>query len=97
MDFEDLNPGLQGGVGELDLSIDSARPQKGRVQNIDSIGSHNDLDGLSGLEPIELIQKLEHCPLDFGIALLAVHSGPTDGIHLVDKENCVNERSVLFC
>ena len=37
----------------------------------DSIGGHDDLDILCRLEPIKLVQQLQHCPLDFRVTTSA--------------------------
>ena len=52
MDFQDLDSRVEGGVGELYLSVDSSGSQQSRVEDVDSVGSHDDLDSLGGLESV---------------------------------------------
>ena len=49
---------------ELDLTINTAWPNQGRVQRLDSIGRHDDLDVTPLIETIKLVEQLEHGPLD---------------------------------
>ena len=42
-DLHDDDPALLVGVGELDLPVDSTRPEQGGVEYINSVGDHNDL------------------------------------------------------
>ena len=50
---------------ELYFSVDSSWSKEGRIQDINSVGSHDDLDGLSRLEAVELVEQLEHSSLHF--------------------------------
>jgi hypothetical protein len=45
---------------ELDLAVDTARSQQGRVKDVDAVGGHDDLDVLSGLKAIELKSRLRN-------------------------------------
>ncbi len=56
---------------KFNLAVDAAGAQKRRVEDVDSIGRHNDLNVLRGLEAVELIEKLQHGTLDFGVAAAA--------------------------
>ena len=40
------------GRGELDFSIYTARPEERGVENVESIGGHDDLDVLRGFEAV---------------------------------------------
>lgn len=55
VNFQNLHSRIQGRVGELDFSIYTARTQKSHVQDINTVGSHDDLDGLSRFKPVELV------------------------------------------
>ena len=85
MDFQDLDSRVEGGVGELYLSVDSAGSQQSRVEDVDSVGSHDDLDSLGGLEPVQLIEKLKHSPLHLGISPLSLHPRAPDRIDLINE------------
>lgn len=65
MDFQDLNSRFNLWIWKLDFTVDTARTQKSGIQNIDSVGRHDDLDSLGSLETIKLIQQLQHSPLHF--------------------------------
>ena len=65
---ENIGSGLDAGRGELDLSVDTSWAQEGRVENVETIGGHDDLDVLRGFETIELVKQLKHSSLDFGIS-----------------------------
>ena len=43
MNIEDPALGLLVREGELDLAVDSSRPNEGRVKGLDTIGGHNNL------------------------------------------------------
>jgi len=45
---------------ELDLAVDTARSQQGRVKDVDAVGGHDDLDVLGGLKAIELKSRLRN-------------------------------------
>ena len=49
---------------EFNFTIDTSRSKKGRVKNIDSVGRHDNFDGLGGFESVKLIQQLEHSTLN---------------------------------
>ena len=52
---------------ELNLSVNSARSEQGVVKDIYSVSCHDDLDVLSGLKTVKLVQQLQHCPLNFTV------------------------------
>ena len=43
MDLEDVAAGLLVGRGELDLAVDAARADEGRVERLDLVGGEDDL------------------------------------------------------
>lgn len=87
MDLQNFDSGLDFWVRELNFTIYSAWTQQGRVQDVDSVCGHDDLDCLRCLEPVQLIQQLKHSSLDLRVTPLALHSGSTNRIHLVDKDD----------
>ena len=52
-------------MGELYFSVNSAWPEQSRVKDIDSVSSHNNLDGLCRFETVELVEQLKHGSLYF--------------------------------
>jgi hypothetical protein len=50
--FQYFDSGLDFGVGELDLAVYSAWSLESLVEDIDSVGSHDDFDGLGALETV---------------------------------------------
>ncbi|KAI6756744.1 hypothetical protein HG530_011342 [Fusarium avenaceum] len=68
VDAENIGSGLDAGWGELDLSVDTSWSQERRVENIETVGGHNDLDVLGGFETIKLVQQLKHGSLHFRIS-----------------------------
>merc|ERR1711988_1922335 len=68
VDLEDIETGLLTRVGELDLAVDTAGTEEGRVEDVDSVGGHEDLDVLCRLKSIELVQQLQHGALHFTVS-----------------------------
>ena len=56
MNAQDIRSSLHGRRGELDLAVNPPRTQQSRVQDIEAIRRHDDLDVLRTLEPVELIE-----------------------------------------
>ena len=65
MDLEDLALSLLIWKRELDLAIDTSRPDQRWVQRFHLVGRHDDFDIASGVETIELVEELEHRALNF--------------------------------
>ena len=68
MDLHDVDPALLVGVWELDLPVDSTGPEQGGVEDVNSVGGHDDLDVGGRLESVELVEELEHGSLDLGVS-----------------------------
>ena len=79
---------------ELNLSVDTAGTKKRIVKDIDSVSGHDNLDLGRLFETIQLVEKLEHCPLYFRITSGALHTRPTDGVDLIHEDD---RRGVLPC
>jgi hypothetical protein len=80
---------------ELDLAVDTSGPDERRVERLDPVRGHDDLDVAAGVEPVQLVQQLEHGPLDLALATRCrVVPLGTDGVDLVDEHN---RRRVLLC
>jgi hypothetical protein len=52
------------------------------------IGSHDDFDVSPGVESVQLIDQLQHCPLHFIVSAFAiVETGSADSIDFVEKDD----------
>lgn len=80
---------------ELDLAIDSAGADQGRVESLNAIGGHDHLDVATRVKTVELVQQLQHGSLDLafaagvGVVSLCAHS-----VDFVDEND---GRCVFFC
>lgn len=94
MQPEDVHLGLLVWHRELDLSIDPSWSDQRRVEALDPVCGHNDLDVVSGVEAIELIKQLQKRPLNLPFtARRRVVSLRADRVDLVDEDDA---RRVLF-
>lgn len=66
------NAHLQVGQAELDLPVQTSRSHQGRVQCVRSVGGHQHLDVASRVEAIELVDELQHSPLDLIVSTSTV-------------------------
>lgn len=57
---------------ELDLPIQTSGPHQGRVQRVRPVGGHQHFDVASRVETIQLIDELQHGPLDLVVSTGAV-------------------------
>mmetsp|Transcript_22528 Transcript_22528/g.72949 ORF Transcript_22528/g.72949 Transcript_22528/m.72949 type:complete len:408 (-) Transcript_22528:387-1610(-) len=80
VDLEDPSLGLLVRQWELDLPVDTPGTDHGRVQRIDAVGGHDDLDFAAVVETVELIQQFKHRTLNLllttarGVVPLGCHS-----------------------
>lgn len=63
---------LQVRQAELDLPVQTAGPHEGRVQGVRSVGGHQHLDVASWVEAVQLVNELQHGPLDLVVSAGAV-------------------------
>ena len=87
MDFQNVQTGILVGVRELDLAVDTARPEKGVVENVDSVCCHDDFDVLSGLESIKLVEQLEHSSLHLRVTPASFDSAASDGVNYIHEDD----------
>ena len=59
MDLEDVAAGLLVGRGELDLAVDAARADEGRVERLDLVGGEDDLPYKEGARTWEKVREGE--------------------------------------
>mmetsp|Transcript_6940 Transcript_6940/g.14375 ORF Transcript_6940/g.14375 Transcript_6940/m.14375 type:complete len:206 (+) Transcript_6940:4108-4725(+) len=88
MDLKNPGPGCFIGDGKLDLAIDSSGSEKGRVENVNSVGCGNDLDSVIRGESVKLIEQFEHGSLNFTITTLVGSKslGP-NGIQFINEND----------
>uniref|UniRef100_A0A0E9WIL2 Uncharacterized protein n=1 Tax=Anguilla anguilla TaxID=7936 RepID=A0A0E9WIL2_ANGAN len=67
VDLEDPPLGLLIWQGELNLPVDSSGSDKGGVQGLDPVRGHDDLDVASRVEAVQLVEQLQHGPLDLAL------------------------------
>lgn len=63
---------LQVRQAELDLAVQTARSHEGRVQGVRSVGGHQHLDVTTRVEAVQLVDELQHRPLDLVVSTGAV-------------------------
>ena len=52
------------GVLEENLSVNTTRTDKGRVERLDLVGGHDDLDISTIIETVQLVKQLQHSSLN---------------------------------
>lgn len=52
------------GVLEENLSVNTTRTDKGRVERLDLVGGHDDLDVSTIIETVQLVKQLQHSSLN---------------------------------
>jgi hypothetical protein len=55
-------------VLEEDLSVDTTRTDQSRVESVDLVGSHDDLDVTAVVEAVQLVEQLQHSSLNFALS-----------------------------
>jgi hypothetical protein len=87
VDLEDVRAPLQVGQPELHLPVETAGPHQGGVESVGPVGRHQHLDVAAGVEPVQLVNQLQHGALHLVVAAGAVvETRPADGIDLVEKD-----------
>jgi len=87
VDLEDLRAALRVGQAELDLAVEPAGPQQGGVERVGPVGRHQDLDVAPRVEPVELVDDLQHGALHLVVAARAVvEARAADRVDLVEKD-----------
>ena len=88
MDSEYSPLGLLIREGKFDFPINSTRSDESRVECLDPIGGHDDLDVTPGVEAIKLVEKLQHCPLDLPLTpAVALVPLSADSVNLINEDN----------
>mmetsp|Transcript_62077 Transcript_62077/g.173336 ORF Transcript_62077/g.173336 Transcript_62077/m.173336 type:complete len:390 (+) Transcript_62077:291-1460(+) len=97
MDSQNLGPCLFVWMRQFNLSIQSPTSQQSGIQDIGTICGSNDLDHFVTGETIQLTEKFQHGTLDFTIAaLISTESFCTNGIDLINKEDCARRHALLY-
>ena len=55
-------------VLEENLSVNTTRADQGRVESVDLVGSHDDLDVTAVVETVQLVEQLQHSSLNFALS-----------------------------
>lgn len=63
---------LQVRQAKLDLAVQTAWSHEGRVQGVWPVGGHQHLDVATRVEAVQLVDELQHCPLDLIVTAGAV-------------------------
>ena len=77
------------GNGNSIFPVDSPRAQQRRVQTLDSIGCHDDFHVASIVETVQLIQQLQHGPLNLLLAA-AFAIVPLDPTASISSKNTID-------
>lgn len=72
MSRKHISAHLQVGQAELDLPVQTSGPHQGRVQGVWSVGGHQYFDVASRVEAVQLVDELQHSPLDLIVSTGAV-------------------------
>ena len=73
---------------ELDLPVNPSRPDESGVEGLDPVGGHDDLHITSGVEAVQLVEELQHCPLDLPLApAVALVPLSAHSVDLVDEDD----------
>ena len=67
--LEDIAFGLDVWDWELDLSVITTWSNRSRVQGLDLIRGHDDLDAPTYVKPVELVEELKHCSFNFALTI----------------------------
>mmetsp|Transcript_25046 Transcript_25046/g.79035 ORF Transcript_25046/g.79035 Transcript_25046/m.79035 type:complete len:206 (+) Transcript_25046:707-1324(+) len=89
-----MAPGLLIRGRKLDFPIDPAGANERRVERLNLVGRHDDLDVHMRIEAIKLVEEFEHCPLD--LALSARRRVVPFGAHCINFVDEDNRRRLLL-
>merc|ERR1719376_717532 len=65
VDAQDIQASLFIGGGKLNFPVNSSGSEESGIQNINTIRRHDHLNVLMSFETVQLVQKFQHCPLNF--------------------------------
>ena len=95
VDPQDLGAALLVRQRELDLAIEPAGAQQGRVQHVDPVRGRQDLDPVVRREAVHLVEQLQHRPLHLPVpGLFRVEALGAHRVELVDEDD---RRRLLLC
>merc|ERR1719376_1942173 len=89
VDAQDVQASLFIGGGKFNFPVNSSGSEESRIQNINTIRRHDHLNVLMSLKTVELVQKFQHRPLNFGITTsgTSFQSGRTNRVDFVHENN----------
>src|ERR1700734_1569951 len=65
---EDMAFGLDVWKWKLNLTVDTPGTNERGIQRLDPVGGHDHFDISTGIEPVQLIEELQHRPLDLALS-----------------------------
>lgn len=80
---------LQVRQAELNLPVQTARSHQGRVECVRSVGGHQNLDVPTRVEPVQLVDELQHGPLDLVVSTGAIIKSSTWQVQKYNIEDCL--------
>lgn len=88
MDAQDMSPALVVRQRKFYTAVQSSGSEEGGIEGVGPIGGHEHLDISTRIKAVELIDKLQHRPLDLIIAPgPIVKACASDGIDLVKEDD----------
>ena len=88
MDLENVETSILIWRRELDLAVNPSWSQESRVQDVDSVRGHDNLDVLRGLKSVQLVEQLQHGSLDLGISSTSgLDPGRPNGVDFVHEDD----------
>lgn len=88
MNAQDVSPSFVVRQAELHAPVKTTRSEQGRIQCVGSVGGHENLDVASGVETIELVDKLKHRSLHLVIASCTIVEPSTSNrVDLIEKDD----------
>ena len=88
VDLEHLEPPHLVRERDLDLAVEPAGAQQGRVERVGPVRGHNDLGAAEVVEAVELVQQFHQRALDLAVGRGALaEASPADGVDLVHEDD----------
>jgi hypothetical protein len=88
MNLENVCASLQIRKTKLNLTIETTRSEKSRVEGIGSIGCHENLDVSSRVKTVELVDELKHRSLNLVVtSLTVIKTGTSHSVNFIKEDN----------
>src|SRR6185436_19665030 len=92
---QDLLASLEIGIANRDLTIEAARPQQRRVEDVGAIGGRDHDDSVGAREAVHLDEQLIQRLFALFMRDRVAAAVPADGIELVDEDDAARMTSGL--